>query len=104
MVIVADGTLEAEKRIERVLTSDPGMGVLRHAGIRVQVDERNEKMQAKIRDAQRQQIPYMVVAGEREAAARTVAVRHRREGDVGTMGLELFAKRLVQESTSRQST
>ena len=73
------------------------VGALRARKIRVQLDERNEKMQAKIRDAQLQQIPYMVVVGEREAQATTVAVRHRRDGDLGAMGLEPFADRVTQE-------
>ena len=74
-------------------------GVLRARGIRVQCDERNEKMQAKIRDAQLQQVPYMVVVGEREARAATVAVRHRRDGDLGAMGLGSFADRVTQEGS-----
>ncbi len=71
---------------------------LRARGLRVQVDERNEKMQAKIRDAQLQQIPYMAVTGEREAASITVAVRHRRAGDLGAMGVEQFIERVERES------
>ena len=74
---------------------------LRGHGIRVQVDERNEKMQAKIRDAQLQQIPYMAVVGGREAEAKAVAVRHRRDGDLGTMSLDAFADRVRQENESR---
>ncbi len=78
-------------------------GALRARGIRAQVDERKEKMQAKIRDAQMQQIPYMAVVGGREAEAKTVAVRHRRDGDLGAMGLEAFVDRMVQEHVSRQA-
>ncbi|MBI3011514.1 MAG: threonine--tRNA ligase [Candidatus Omnitrophica bacterium] len=76
---------------------------LRARGIRVHLDERNEKMQAKIRDAQLQQVPYMVVVGEREAKARVVAVRHRRGGDLGTAPLESFVERVSRESASRQA-
>ncbi len=76
---------------------------LRARGMRARVDERSEKMQAKIRDAQVQQIPYMAVVGAREAEARAVAVRHRRGGDVGTMSLEAFSDRGSQESASRQA-
>jgi len=72
--------------------------MLRARGVRVRVDGRKEKMQAKIRDAQLQQIPYMVVVGEREAQAQGVAVRHRREGDLGSMSLEAFTARVVRES------
>ena len=71
-------------------------------GLRAKLDERNEKMQAKIRDAQLQQIPYMAVVGEREAQAQAVAVRHRREGDLGPMPLAAFADRVVHEDASRQ--
>jgi threonyl-tRNA synthetase len=74
---------------------------LRARGLRVQYDGRNEKMQAKIRDAQLQQIPYMAVIGEREAQARTVAVRHRRLGDLGSMGLPPFADRVAAEQAGR---
>jgi threonyl-tRNA synthetase len=59
-------------------------------------------MQAKIRDAQLQQIPYMAVVGGREAEAKAVAVRHRREGDLGAMALSAFANRVVDESMSRR--
>jgi len=74
---------------------------LRAAGLRVEVDERNEKLQAKIRDAQLAQIPYMLVVGDREAANRQVAVRHRRDGDLGPMDLEAFKGRVQHEVQAR---
>ena len=74
---------------------------LRQQGIRVHVDERKEKMQAKIRDAQLQKAPYMAVVGERETQARAVAVRHRRDGDRGAMGVEEFAARVRQDIDTR---
>ncbi len=77
---------------------------LRGRKLRIALDERHEKMQAKIRDAQLAQIPYMAVVGDREAQAKTVAVRHRRHGDLGAMGLEAFADRVVREQASRQVT
>jgi len=70
---------------------------LRQQAIRVDVDERNETMQAKIRDAQLAQVPYMLIVGQREVAGGVVAVRHRREGDVGAMSLERFVERMQQE-------
>ena len=73
---------------------------LRGAHVRVEVDARNEKMQAKIRDAQLAQIPYMLVVGAREADQRTVAVRHRRDGDLGPMALEAFIGRMHAEVVS----
>jgi threonyl-tRNA synthetase len=53
------------------------------AGIRAEVDERSVKVNQKIRDAQLQKIPYMLVVGKREAEAGAVAVRHRKRGDEG---------------------
>ena len=62
-------------------------------GFRVVLDSRPEKMGAKIRDAQHQKIPYMLILGGREVENNTVAVRHRTEGDLGAMALaDLIAK------------
>ena len=72
---------------------------MRAAGIRVEVDERNEKMQAKIRDAQLAKIPYMLIVGEREVGQRAVAVRHRRDGDLGQVALEACVQRIAQEAS-----
>ncbi len=55
---------------------------LRERGFRVTIDQRPEKMQAKIREAQLQKIPYMLVVGEKEQAAGAVAVRDRVDGDL----------------------
>ena len=60
------------------------------AGFRVQVDERQEKIGYKIREAQLQKIPYMLVVGDREAAEGTVAVRSRSGGDLGSQPLDAF--------------
>ena len=60
------------------------VGELRAAGIRVQLDDRNEKLNARIRDAQLQKVPFMLVAGDREVQAKAVAVRRRDTGDVGS--------------------
>jgi threonyl-tRNA synthetase len=63
---------------------------LRQAGLRVELNARSDKIGAKIRDAQLQKIPFMLVVGDREADAGTVAVRERSRGDVGAMPLEEF--------------
>jgi len=63
----------------------------------VQVDERPEKMGAKIRDAQMQKIPYMLVMGGREIENGTVSVRSRVAGDQGAMPLEAFSEKLDAE-------
>jgi threonyl-tRNA synthetase len=75
--------------------------VLRGQGLRVALDERSEKMQAKIRDAQLQKIPYMVVIGGREVQAGTLAIRHRQKGDLGPMTVGDFADRVKQETAGR---
>jgi threonyl-tRNA synthetase len=66
---------------------------LSDAGWRVDVDARNERMQSKIRDAQMQKVPYMLVVGDKEAAAEAVAVRSRDRGDLGPMSLAEFMMR-----------
>jgi threonyl-tRNA synthetase len=73
---------------------------LQEAGLRVEVDERREKMQAKIRDAQLQKIPYMLVVGDREAEQDQVAVRLRTNENLGAIPIQDFiatATRLVKE-------
>jgi threonyl-tRNA synthetase len=70
---------------------------LSEAGARVQVDERNEKIGYKIREAQLEKIPYMLVIGDREVAAGTVSVRSREAGDQGSLPLEEFVRRVVEE-------
>ncbi|HHY15422.1 MAG TPA: threonine--tRNA ligase [Firmicutes bacterium] len=66
-------------------------------GLRVEVDRRNEKLGKKIREAQLQQIPYMLIVGSKERDSGTVSVRHRREGDLGSLGLSEFAETIKKE-------
>ena len=70
---------------------------LKAAGFRVHLDERNEKLQAKIRDAQIEKIPYMLVLGGKEAEAGTVSVRERTKGDQGAIPLDQFITNLRNE-------
>jgi len=72
-------------------------------GFRVHLDDRNEKLQAKIRDAQLQKIPYMLVVGGKEAEAGTVAVRHQAKGDLGPRSLEDFLTDLRREVEIKSS-
>ena len=76
---------------------------LKDAGFRTHLDDRNEKLQAKIRDAQMEKIPYMLVIGGKEAEAGTVSVRHRSKGDQGPRPLEQFIADLRAEIDSRSS-
>ena len=71
---------------------------LKEAGLRVEVDERSDRMNAKIRDAQNQKIPYMLVVGDREAEQGTVAVRLRSEENLGAMLPEALAQRVKAEA------
>src|SRR5438094_2944626 len=63
---------------------------LQAAGLRVDLDERQEKIGYKIREAQLQKVPYMLVVGDRESAERTVSVRTRTGGDQGASAIEAF--------------
>ncbi len=71
-------------------------------GFRVEVDGRNEKIGKKIREAQLEKIPYMLVVGDRDMEAGTVSVRHRAEGDLGAMSLEAFSAMLRQVVDSKE--
>jgi threonyl-tRNA synthetase len=71
---------------------------LRDAGVRAELDDRTESVGRKIRDAELQKIPYMLVIGDKEAESGSVAVRRHGEGDQGTLDLEELAERLVAES------
>jgi threonyl-tRNA synthetase len=70
---------------------------LAEAGLRVTGDYRPEKIGAKVRDAQLQLIPYMFVVGGREMEQNTVSVRHRRQGDLGAMPVDVALARLQEE-------
>ena len=75
-------------QLEKALTS---------AGLRVENDLRSEKIGYKIREAQLQKIPYMIVVGDKEAEQGNVAVRSRKEGDLGTMPVEAFIEKAQKE-------
>ena len=70
---------------------------LEDVGIRVELDDRNEKIGYKIREAQLQKIPYMLVLGDKEKEAGTVGVRSRKDGDIGAMALDEFIAKVVEE-------
>ena len=75
---------------------------LKNHGIRVHLDDRNEKLPAKIRDAQLQKIPYMLVLGPKESEAGTVSVRHRTKGDLGPQPLAALVAALQEDISSRK--
>ena len=72
------------------------------AGIRVEFDERNEKVGYKIREAQLQKVPYMVVIGDEEMAENKISVRHRKAGDLGKFNLNDFVKSLQHEINTKE--
>lgn len=72
------------------------------AGFRAELDDRNERVGYKIREAQLQKVPYMLVIGDKEVGNDTVAVRHRTEGDLGSMSVPEFVARLDAEIRSKQ--
>jgi threonyl-tRNA synthetase len=74
---------------------------LKEAGIRAHLDDRKEKVNFKIREAQLQKVPYMLVVGEREAQAGAVAVRNRKHGDQGAKPLEQFISDIQSLIASR---
>jgi threonyl-tRNA synthetase len=77
---------------------------LQEAGLRADLDARNEKIGYRVREAQMEKIPYMLVVGEKEAAAKAVAVRTRAGGDRGVKPLSEFMSLVAQEAKIRSLT
>ncbi len=75
---------------------------LEAAGLRCTIDDRAEKMGYKIRQAQLEKIPYMIIAGDSEAESKTVSVRSRRDGDLGSMSSDALLGRLLDEIASKK--
>jgi threonyl-tRNA synthetase len=71
------------------------------AGLRVEIDDRTESVGRKIRDAELRKIPYMLVVGDKEAERDEVSVREHKEGDTGTVSVQDFAQRLLEQVNSR---
>ena len=89
---ISERQMEAAKAVEQRLSE---------AGLRVSTDERNEKIGYKIREAQLQKIPYMLVVGEKEVENGTVSVRSHRGGDTGAVPVEEFLSHALEEVSSR---
>lgn len=75
---------------------------LKLAGLRAEVDIRNEKIGYKIREAQLEKVPYMFIVGDKEAEGKKVSVRSRKEGDLGVMELSDITAKLVEEDRSKK--
>jgi threonyl-tRNA synthetase len=89
----------ADRHVEYALEQAAEM---REAGLRVEVDQRGERMNAKIRDAQLQKVPYMLVIGDREQEAGQVAVRLRSGEDLGAMDVGAFIQLAGEAVASRE--
>ncbi|WP_253715926.1 His/Gly/Thr/Pro-type tRNA ligase C-terminal domain-containing protein, partial [Thermus scotoductus] len=74
-----------------------GAGRLKEAGVRAEADTRPERMQARIRDAEVQKVPYVLVVGDRAKAEGTVSVRRRHRGNLGSMPLAAFLDAPLKE-------
>ncbi len=92
IMTITDRANEAAEAIEAQLSEH---------GIRVETDLRNEKIGFKIREAQMMKIPYMLVIGDKEAESGTVAVRSRKDGDLGAMPVDDFVAKILDEIRSR---
>jgi len=75
---------------------------LKHAGIRAKLDDGNDTLSKKIRDAETQKIPYIAVIGDKEVDAKAIAVRQRSKGDIGSMKLDDFIQQLKEEISARK--
>jgi threonyl-tRNA synthetase len=77
------------------------LNLLNNSDIRVSIDERSEKIGKKIRDAEIQRIPYLLIVGEKEVAEGNISVRKQGSGDLGTFSIESFAKLINDEIKSQ---
>lgn len=76
--------------------------LLKSSGVRVETDYRAEKIGYKIREARNERVPYILVVGEKEAENNEVAVRSRKNGEEGTIGVDVFKDRILQEIATRE--
>ena len=81
LLAVADRHLDYVYEIKKQLDA---------AGLRTEVDDRSEKIGYKIRQAQLEKVPYMIIVGDKDIEAGVVSVRHRKDGDLGAMQLDAF--------------
>ncbi len=85
---ITDAQLDYSKKIQKELLEN---------GIRVELDDRSERLQAKIRDAALQKVPYLAIIGKSESEGNTISVRTREGEDLGAMSLEAFLHKLKEE-------
>ncbi len=88
IIPVSEKSTEYSKKIEKILLENE---------IRVSLDSRNERLQKKIRDAEIEKIPYMIIVGEKEAASGAISIRSKAQGDMGIMKAEDFIQMIDKE-------
>ncbi|MDP1676419.1 MAG: threonine--tRNA ligase, partial [Bacteroidota bacterium] len=86
---ITDGQLEYAQKV---------VAQLSEAGLRVEIDSRNEKIGYKIREHEMKKIPFMLVVGEKEKEANSVSVRQHKKGDIGVMAVTEVIQKLLQEN------
>lgn len=93
VIPVTENHLEYAKSVARTLSE---------SNIRVEVEEADETLGYKIRKAQMEKVPYMLIVGDKEVKSHTVSIRSRKEGDKGSMMVPMFIANLIQEIKSRE--
>jgi threonyl-tRNA synthetase len=88
IIPVSDKVTEYAENTQRTLFN---------ANIRVDIDRRNERLQKKIRDAEVERVPYMIIIGEKEESIGMISVRSKAQGDIGRMKLGEFMERIKEE-------
>ncbi len=91
IIPIADRQLDYAKKLQEKLSEN---------GIRVEIDERQEKIGYKIREAQIERVPYMLVVGDKEVEANVASVRDRKDGDIGQMNIDDFIAKVKEEVES----
>lgn len=90
---IADNHLEYANKVKQELENN---------GLRVELDDRNEKIGKKIREAQLEKVPYMLIIGDKEMQENKVSVRHRKEGDKGSVSLNDFISNIMLEVKNKE--
>ena len=90
---IADNHLEYANKVKQELENN---------GLRVELDDRNEKIGKKIREAQLEKVPYMLIIGDKEMQENKVSVRHRKEGDKGSVALNDFISNIMLEVKNKE--
>jgi threonyl-tRNA synthetase len=88
IIPVSEKVLSYAKKVERALTEN---------GFRVELDYRNERLQKKVRDAEVEKVPYMLIVGEKEAADESLSVRSKAQGEMGRLMLDEFIQMMKKE-------